>query len=154
MRFGKALSRKTGLMSKIERFWSFRQILEGARDTAESQQPGRAPMSPMSVPFVVGDTATTGPEVPIEYEQSDDPDFAASVQTKREKLQRNFVYPDPDQLQKMSLRDLHQLRRDLAMQVHPDRSSNLFGREQSQVMARCNQLIDDAIVKKRLSRSG
>ncbi|MEP0944778.1 MAG: hypothetical protein ABJH63_17500 [Rhizobiaceae bacterium] len=61
---------------------------------------------------------------------------------------RKFVQPTERELSKLSVEQLRRLRRQIAMQIHPDRRDALPDQIAENTMGYCNQLIDAAIKRK------
>ena len=154
-------------MSPFDQFWSFKLVLEerlGSRDTDQIEtSEDRGPA--ITAPFV---EVTTSPPMAAslkdveQYYLTDEkvePAVAAvaAVAAKIDSLPKPpvkkpkpFVLPSAAELDRLTVGELRQLRRRLALEVHPDRIGSRTVAGQSNIMGRCNRLIDDAISRKGL----
>ena len=59
-----------------------------------------------------------------------------------------FIQPTQKELDKLSVVDLRRLRREIALQIHPDLGEARSVQIDEDAMGRCNQMIDAAIKRK------
>lgn len=71
-----------------------------------------------------------------------------TVQLEKPKPLPRFKQPTQKELNRLSVIELRRLRREIALQVHPDLGNARAVRIDADAMSRCNQLIDAAIKQK------
>ena len=162
LQLGESRPTYTFLMSALDQFWSFKLVLEerlGSRD--KDQFEAREDHRPAIIaPFVEATKsqpmAGSSKDVERYYLTDDMVDqtvevVAPSVEMPPEpptKEAKPFTLPSAVELDRLSVRELRQLRRRLALEVHPDRIGSQAVAGQTDLMGHCNRLIDDAIGRK------
>ena len=150
-------------MSGIDRFWNFKLVLKErqAGEHLDSFDVGNHVDPPISAPFVPPSEVKplTSPIMYVEEfyfsEITDEPlvplsePAEVSMVAAEAVATKPFIYPTAAELDAMNIEELSRLRRTLALEIHPDRMGANSSDDGSK-MGHCNQLIDDAISRKRL----
>jgi hypothetical protein len=148
-------------MSAVDQYWSFKLLLQDRQEQAwdSDQSAGASTSTPFisaalsaktSVHASVEDAITA---IYSQFETADpDPSPLASPPPPPPKAVA-FVEPTAQELAGLTVLELGKLRRQIALQIHPDRLDAGRSGLGDDVMGRCNQMIDAAI-KGKLRRRG
>ena len=155
-------------MSVSDRYWSFKLLLQGRQEQPETTSDPAFGASPTARPFLFGVASETSMEGPAEHGSLisdygkfdfteldavavgggvDSPSKPLPVPDKPKPAQV-FIQPTQKELDKLSVADLRRLRREIALQIHPDLGEARSVQIDEDAMGRCNQMIDAAIKRK------
>ena len=164
-------------MSVSDRYWSFKLLLQGRQEQQETTSDPEFDVSSTARPFLFGATSATPPNGSAEHGSliSDYGKFdfteldavavavAAGVEVDspskplpepdKPKPAQVFIQPTQKELDKLSVADLRRLRREIALQIHPDLGEARSVQIDEDAMGRCNQMIDAAIKRKMTAKA-
>lgn len=155
-------------MSVSDRYWGFKLLLKDRQELDEKPRQEDFRGSSTARPLLSGLTSdhrfigsNEDGNLIAEYGRFDlpEPDVRVSAVDEEPEAQMDsepsepqpdptFVQPTEEELNRLTVLDLRRLRREIALQIHPDLRGSRAGRIDEDAMGRCNQLIDAAIKRK------
>ena len=152
-------------MSVGNRYWSFKLLLQETQQH-DGEYEAELAGAPATRSLL---SAITQPPRPTESAKEDDPfsEYGEFEPADRDRMtvaptppladvtplvdpepRPVFVPPTEKELDLLSVAELRRLRRQIALQIHPDRGDARSVHNDQDAMGRCNQLIDAAIKRK------